>query len=99
MIPVLFLILSIGGAAAQSAPAPDACLPPEEARQSVVQNHLIQIQEAARLANGKMPGEVVSANLCRMNERLVYVLAILASNGRVARIAIDAKTRAVTDLR
>ena len=97
MIPVLFFMLFMGSTAAQA--AADVCLHSEEARQSVLEHHLIHIQEAARLANTRVHGEVVSANLCRVSDRLVYVLAILSSSGRVARIAVDAKTRSVTDYR
>ena len=79
--------------------SPVACLRPEEARDVVHAEKLVQLSEATRLARGRVPGDVVSANLCRVNSRLMYVLAILARGGRVVRIGIDAQSRAFQELR
>lgn len=97
MFPQLVLAAYLG-AAALGVQAP-GCLSQEEARASIQQEKLIEFQEAARLAGQKQKGSVVSANLCRVNQRLVYVLAILSSEGRVARVAVDAKSRSVQDHR
>lgn len=75
------------------------CLSPAEARQSIAAERLIDIGEAGRLAVASAPGEIVAVNLCRADHRLVYVLAILSANGRVARVSVDARTRTVTDHR
>ncbi len=37
-----------------------------------------------------MPGTVVRARLCHGPEGLVYVLTVLARDGKVARITVDA---------
>lgn len=37
-----------------------------------------------------MPGTVVRARLCRDKDRLVYVLTMLAHDGKVARLTVDA---------
>ena len=37
-----------------------------------------------------MPGTVVRARLCHGPDGLVYVLTVLAHDGKVARIAVDA---------
>jgi uncharacterized membrane protein YkoI len=37
-----------------------------------------------------MPGTVVQAPLCRGQDGLVYVLTVLARDGKVARIVVDA---------
>ena len=97
MFPQLALAAYLG-AAAFGVQSP-SCLSQEEARASVQAERLIEFQEAARLAGQKHKGSVVSANLCRVNQRLVYVLAILSSEGRVARVAVDAKSRSVQDYR
>lgn len=97
MFPQLALAAFLG-TAALGVQAP-ACLSQEEARESVQAEKLIELPEAARLAGQKHKGSVVSANLCRVNQRLVYVLAILSPEGRVARIAVDAKSRSVQDYR
>ncbi len=41
-------------------------------------------------AQNRMPGTVVRARLCRGTDGLVYVLTVLAHDGKVARIAVDA---------
>lgn len=79
--------------------AVSACLSPDEARDAVTAQKLITIDQAARLARGKARGEMVSANLCRIDNRLVYDIAILSPGGRVARIGVDAATSTVKDLR
>jgi uncharacterized membrane protein YkoI len=79
--------------------AADGCLSSDQARLSVQAERLIEMPEAAQLARGKAGGEVVSANLCRVNQRLMYVIAILSRDGRVARVSVDAKTRSVSDFR
>jgi uncharacterized membrane protein YkoI len=38
-----------------------------------------------------MPGTVVRARLCHGHDGLVYVLTVLAHDGKVARIAVDAE--------
>ncbi|MGH6675750.1 MAG: PepSY domain-containing protein [Xanthobacteraceae bacterium] len=43
-----------------------------------------------RAAKKRMPGAVVRARLCRGKEGLVYVLTILARDGKVARLTVDA---------
>jgi uncharacterized membrane protein YkoI len=37
-----------------------------------------------------MPGTVVQARLCRSGDDLVYVLTVLAHDGKVARLTVDA---------
>jgi len=43
-----------------------------------------------RSAKKRMPGSVVRARLCRGGGGLVYVLTILARDGKVARLKVDA---------
>jgi uncharacterized membrane protein YkoI len=43
-----------------------------------------------RVARARMPGTVVRARLCRDNYELVYVLTVLAHDGKVARLTVDA---------
>ena len=78
---------------------PSHCLKLDEAREIVSQGNLIPLADATRLARGKASGDVIVANLCRVDSRLMYVLVILARGGRVVRIAVDAQTRAVQELR
>lgn len=94
LFPVLAAML-----AAAPALAAEACLTPQEARIVAATDKLIDGPDAVRAAHGAVKGEVVSVNLCRVDARMMYVLAILSSQGRVVRIGVDAKNRAVRELR
>ena len=65
-----------------------ACLDQRERRAEV--GKLIPLAAAMRTARARMPGTVVRARLCRGNEGLVYVLTVLARDGKVARLTVDA---------
>ena len=80
-------------------PVSDNCLDQNEARDVAQSEKLIQVGDAAKIARAKNPGEVVSAKLCRVDQRLMYVLAILARDGRVVRVPVDAQTRAIHQVR
>lgn len=51
---------------------------------------LIPLAAAMRAARSRMPGTVVRARLCHGPEGLVYVLTVLARDGKVARLTVDA---------
>lgn len=80
-------------------PHSDACLSAEQARTEISAHKLVDIQQATRTARARVRGEVVSANLCRVDRRLVYVVAILSPGGKVARVTVDALTSAISDQR
>ena len=66
------------------------CLDQKERRAESDTNHLVRLSAAMRVARARMPGTVVRARLCRENDELVYVLTVLAHDGKVARLTIDA---------
>jgi uncharacterized membrane protein YkoI len=66
------------------------CLDPKERRAEIESGRLIRIASAMRAARSRMPGTVIGARLCRGPDGLVYVLTVLAHDGRVARITVDA---------
>nr|WP_321457681.1 PepSY domain-containing protein [uncultured Cohaesibacter sp.] len=43
-------------------------------------------------ANAVVEGEVVKANLCSSNGRLVYEVVVLSRQGNVSRLILDAKS-------
>jgi uncharacterized membrane protein YkoI len=76
-----------------SAPAPNegghACLDQRERRAEA--GKFIPLATAMRTVRARMPGStVVRARLCRGSEGLVYVLTVLARDGKVARLTVDA---------
>ena len=67
-----------------------ACLDQKERRAEVESGHVVRLDTALRAVRSKMPGTLVRARLCRGNDGLVYVLTVLARDGKVARLTVDA---------
>ncbi len=72
------------------AEAEHACLNQKERRAETDSGTLIRLSTAMHMARRRMPGTVVRARLCHGHDGLVYVLTVLAHDGKVARIAVDA---------
>ncbi len=70
--------------------SPHACLNQKERRAAIDSGKLVHLATAIRAAKKRMPGTVVRARLCRGGEGLVYVLTVLARDGKVARLTVDA---------
>ena len=97
VIAALLALLFAGApAAAEEATRPahgaaeHACLDQKERRAEIESGRLIRLSAAIHAAKIHMPGAVVRARLCRGHDGLVYVLTVLAHDGKVARIAVDA---------
>jgi hypothetical protein len=76
------------------APAPTAiahvCLDQKERRTEYEAGRVVRLAIAMRAARTRMAGTVVQARLCHGKDGLVYVLTVLAHDGKVARITVDA---------
>jgi uncharacterized membrane protein YkoI len=92
--PVLFALLPARG----EEPARPAlagaetmhCLDQKERRAEEETGHLIRLGAAMHVARSRMPGTVVRVRLCRSKDGLVFVLTVLAHDGKVARLTVDA---------
>jgi uncharacterized membrane protein YkoI len=67
-----------------------ACLDQKERRTENEAAHIVHLGAAMRVARTRMPGTVVRARLCRGKDGLVYVLTVLARDGKVGRLTVDA---------
>jgi len=67
-----------------------ACLSPEERRAALNARKAVPLGYAMRVVKAKVPGEVVKARLCRQAMGLVYVLTVLAQDGKVTQARVDA---------
>jgi uncharacterized membrane protein YkoI len=67
-----------------------ACLDQKERRAEIESGRVVRLDAAMRVARSKMPGTLVRARLCQGNDGLVYVLTVLARDGKVARLTVDA---------
>ena len=80
-----------------------ACLTKAEQRAAISHGQTVTLAAAIRSARGSVRGrgsrEVVNARLCRENNTLVYVLTVLARDGKVTHTAVDATSGKVVDAR
>ena len=81
-------ILSLAPAGA--AELAHVCLDQKERRAEVESGRVVRLDTALRAVRSKMAGTLVRARLCRGNDGLVYVLTVLARDGKVARLTVDA---------
>jgi uncharacterized membrane protein YkoI len=81
-------ILSLAPAGA--AELAHVCLDQKERRAEVESGRVVRLDTALRAVRSKMAGTLVRARLCRSNDGLVYVLTVLARDGKVARLTVDA---------
>ena len=76
---------------AAEAPSRDACLTKAEQRAAVAANHAISLGQAIKsLREHRRHSEIVRAQLCREDDKLVYVLTLLGRSGKVVSATIDA---------
>jgi uncharacterized membrane protein YkoI len=71
-------------------PAGHVCLDQKERRTEATSRTIIRLAAAVAAAKNRMSGSVVRARLCHGQDGLVYVLTVLARDGKVAQIVVDA---------
>ncbi len=71
-------------------PNVQACLNQRERGVAIESGSVIRLASAIHAAKHRMPGTVVRARLCQGAGGLVYILTVLAHNGKVARLTVDA---------
>ncbi len=98
-ITLLALALTVTSACAQEAPRPAphgadaaarACLNQKERRTLVENGTVLHLVAAMRAVRTRVPGTLVRARLCRRGEGFAYVLTVLAHDGKVTRVIVDA---------
>ena len=94
VLAVLALAILLCGASERSAIAAErgACLSPEERRVVLAEHRAVPLARVMRLVKTRVSGEVLKARLCRRDagKGLVYVLTVLARNGKVVQARVDA---------
>jgi uncharacterized membrane protein YkoI len=88
----LLLGLVIGASLPGAACAAErrGCLSPEERRAVIAAHKAVPLSHAMHVVRAKLRGEVVKARLCRHPRGLVYVLTVLAQDGKVTQARVDA---------
>ncbi|HMK80574.1 MAG TPA: hypothetical protein VK438_13040 [Xanthobacteraceae bacterium] len=69
-----------------------ACLSADERRAVLAEHRAVPLARVLHLVKSKVFGEVLRARLCRPDagKGLVYVLTVLARNGKVLQARVDA---------
>jgi uncharacterized membrane protein YkoI len=95
----LFLALVLLAAAGPAAAAdPPTCLSQEQRRAAVATHRAIPLARAVRDVRHRTAGaEVVGARLCYRGSELVYVLTVLARDGKVMRASVNAASGVLID--
>jgi len=88
--PVALAALSWRAQAAESR----RCLSGEEQRAVIASGRTVQLASAIHALH-RLPKDVIKAQICQEPDRLVYVLTLLARDGKVKREIVDATSGAV----
>jgi uncharacterized membrane protein YkoI len=86
MTVALLAMLSLP-AVAQEQPR---CLSRAEQRAAIAAGEAIPLATARQMLRQRMGGELVRARLCHESGRLIYRLTVLARDGKVRQVTIDA---------
>jgi uncharacterized membrane protein YkoI len=79
---------------AEPAEAEDSrCLNKEQERAAITSGKAVRLGVAVKAVRRR--GEVVSARLCEGSKGLVYMLTVLARDGKVTRVTVDATSGSV----
>jgi len=91
-IAAVLLLVALGTPAmAADASYAGSCLTKAEQRAAVAGNHAISLAQAIKsLREQRKHSEIVRAQLCRHDNKLVYVLTLLGRSGKVVDATVDA---------
>jgi uncharacterized membrane protein YkoI len=92
LVAAVPLVIALGmPAVAADAPYRGSCLTKAEQRAAVAANHAISLAQAIKsLREHRKHSELVRAQLCRHDDKLVYVLTLLGRSGKVVSATVDA---------
>jgi hypothetical protein len=108
---IAIAVLTLGLARAEEAAAPTGsphpeaaapqhvCLDQKERKAAEESGKVINLPAAMRAAGKRAHGTLVQARLCQGKDGLVYVLTVLARDGKVARLTVDAVKGTVVGVR
>ncbi len=69
---------------------PHGCLSPRERRALIESGAVLRLVAVMRMVRVTVPGFLVGAQLCHRSDGFVYLLTLLAFNGKVTQVAVDA---------
>ena len=86
------LLLALG-AAAPTAAAADHCFSRNEQKAQAAAHAVVPLSRVKRQVRPR--GELIRARLCERDGHLVYLLTLLAIDGKVAQASVDAESGAL----
>lgn len=81
---------------AQAKAGKSQCLTPAQRRSVAASGKVVPLSKAIRAARARKT-DVVDARLCKGPKGLVYLLTLLAQDGKVTRATVDATSGLLTD--
>jgi hypothetical protein len=69
---------------------PRGCLSPRERRALIESGAVLRLVAVMRMVRITVPGFLVGAQLCRRPDGFVYLLTLLAFDGKVTQVVVDA---------
>lgn len=75
------------------------CLSAREARGAIADKRAVTLAHALRTARDAWDGEVIDYRLCTFDDSLAYDLTLLNSDGRVARVRVNAASGKLVGVR
>jgi uncharacterized membrane protein YkoI len=98
LIGLVAVLLVAAGSAFVINRQPDEHRSPHEHGISIQGQPVIELARALEIAGKHVHGEVVKVELERDDERFTYEIKVLADNGRVREIKLDAHTGALIEI-
>jgi hypothetical protein len=86
---VVLLLLAVAVPGAEAAEKHRVCLDPDQRRAAIAGRQAVPLTRAMRVIRSHFKGDVVRARLCRRGNGLVYVLTVLAHDGKVTHQSLD----------
>jgi uncharacterized membrane protein YkoI len=93
----VFALVLIAAAGPAAAADPAVCLSQDQRRSAIATHRAMPLARALRGVRGRLGGEVIRARLCYHGEELVYVLTVLARDGKVTRTSVNAASGAIVE--
>ena len=95
MVQFLAVAMVLADASVATAAELSGCLSQEQRRAAIASRQAIPLGKVIEAAKAHINGEVVGARLCNHGKELVYVLTVLAHDGKVTKATIDGTSGAV----
>jgi uncharacterized membrane protein YkoI len=95
MARCLAVAMVLADASMASGAEPSGCLSQEQRRAAIAGRQAMPLGKVIEAAKAHLNGEVVGARLCNHGKELVYVLTLLAHDGKVTKATIDGTSGAV----